>query len=269
LQGKGDFMSYNERPDGYKGVKYGAVAMTLLGGAFLLKMSGGLAGIMGGLPPMTPLAAQAQLLNDPQSGPLFKTLRKTYPNEFDGLTNEIARRGSEFQSNQDIVSGGSAYLRAAMKRHLGEIAQAPHAALSDYRKAEIATVQALQTDDTVSCAGYFATGVINLPKATSAVKTAMTDFQIKTWTTAAAGRDQSVKRAIAKPGVQDVKAIASSAAQAGSNQDDVVKLLTGTALPDKAQCGAGLALLQGIDALPDARADNFTAFMIQAAAAKP
>lgn len=262
-------MSYNERPDGYKGVKYGAVAMTLVGGAFLLKMCGGLAGIVGGLPPMTPLAAQAQLLDDPQSGPLFKTLQKTYPREFDGLANELARRGAEFQSNQDIVSGGRAYLLAAMKRHLGEIEQAPHSFLSDYRKAEIATLQALQTDDAASCAAYFETGSVNLPKATSAVRTAMTEFQIKTWTTAAAGRDQSVKRTIAKPGVEDVKAIASKATQAGSNRDDVSKLLAGTPLPNGAECGAGLALLQGIDALPDARADNFTAFMIQAVAAKP
>ena len=120
-------MSYNERPDGYQGVKYGAVAMTLIGAGFVLKMCGGLAGIFGGLPPMTPLAAQSQLLNDPQSGPLFKTLQKTYPSEFDGLTNELARRGAEFQSKQDIVSGGRAYLLAAMKRHLGEIGEAPHA----------------------------------------------------------------------------------------------------------------------------------------------
>jgi len=262
-------MSYNERPDGYQGVKYGAVAMILIGGAFVLKMCGGLAGIFGGLPPMTPLAAQSQLLNDPQSGPLFKTLQKTYPSEFDGLTNELARRGAEFQSKQDIVSGGRAYLLAAMKRHLGEIGEAPHASLSDYRKSEIAALQALQIDDAASCAAYFTTGVINLPKATSAVKTAMTEFQIKTWTTAAAGRDQSVKRTVAKPGVEYVKAIMSRAAQVGSNQDDVDKLLAGTSLPDKAECGAGLALLQGIDALPDARADNFTAFMVQTVAAKP
>ena len=262
-------MSYNERPDGYKGVKYGAAAMTLLGAAFLLKMSGGLAGIMGGLPPMTPLAAQAQLLKDPQSGSLFKTLQETYPSEFSGLTNELARRGAEFQSKQDIVNGGRAYLLAAMKRHLGEIGQAPHAPLSDYRKAEIATLQALQSDDVASCAAYFETGVINLPKATSAVRTAMTEFQIKTWTTAAAGRDQSVKRAIAKPSLEDVKASASLATQVGSNREDVNKLLAGTSLPDRAECGAGLALLQGIDALPDARADNFTAFMVQTVAAKP
>lgn len=262
-------MSYNERPDGYKGVKYGAVAMTLLGAAFLLKMSGGLAGIMGGLPPMTPLAAQAQLLNDPQSGPLFKTLQKTYPKEFDGLTNELAQRGAEFQSNQDIVNGGRAYLLAAMKRHLSEIAQAPHAALSDYRKAEITSLRALQTDDIPACAKYFSTGVINLPKSTPAVKTAMQDFQIKSWTTEAAGRDQPAKRAISKPTAQDVAAIASGAARSGSSQSDVGNLLNGAPMPDKAQCAAGLALMEGIDALPNAKADNFTAFLVQTAATKP
>ncbi len=261
-------MSYNERPDGYKGVKYGTAAMALVGGAFLLKTCGGLVGIIGGLPPMTPLAAQAQLLNDPQGGPLFKTIKQTYPSEFDGLTSELARRGAEFQSNQDIVNGGRSYLLAAMKRHLGEIAQAPHAALSDYRKAEIATLEALQTDDTASCATYFEKGVINLPNATPAVKAAMTDLQIKTWTTAAAGRDQSAKRAIAKPAVQDVKAIASNAVHAGSNQGDVNNLLRGLPLSDKAECGAGLALLEGIDALPESRADNFTAFMLQTALTK-
>jgi len=258
-------MSYNERPDGYKGIKYGAVAMTLLGAAFVLKMCGG---IFGGLPPMTPLAAQEQLLNDPQGGPLFKTLQRTYPREFDGLTSELARRGAEFQSNQDIVNGARAYLLAAMKRHLIDITQAPHAALSDYRKSEIATLQALQTDDAAACAGYFTTGIINVPNAAPAVKTAMTDLQIKTWTAAAAGRDQPVKRIIAKPGTQEATAIVSSATRLGSTQSDVESLLQGRRMPDKAQCGAGLTLLEGIDALPDTKADNFTAFMLQTAAAK-
>jgi|APAra7269096661_1048516.scaffolds.fasta_scaffold00070_101 hypothetical protein len=261
-------MSYNERPDGYKGVKYGAMAMTLLGAAFLLKMSGGLAGIMGGLPAMTPLAAQAQLLNDPQSGPLFHALQNTYPDEFDGLTKELARRGAEFEGNQDIINGGRAYLLAAMKRHLGEIAQAPHSALSDYRKAEIATLQTLQTDDVASCAAYFATGLMRPAKPTPAIKTAMMNLQIKTWTTAAAGRDHSAKRIIAKPEVREVKEIASSASQAGSDENAVEMLLTGVPLDGKVGCSAGLALLQGIDALPDARADNFTAFMLQTAATK-
>jgi hypothetical protein len=261
-------MSYNERPDGYKGIKYGAVAMTLLGAAFLLKMCGGLAGLIGGLPPMTPLAARAQLLNDPQSGPLFHALQDTYPDEFDGLTKELARRGAELEGNQDIVNGARNYLLAAMKRHLGEIAQAPHAALSDYRKAEIAMLQTLQTDDVASCAAYFATGLVRSTNPTPAIKTAMRNLQIKTWTTAAAGRDQSVKRAIAKPGVQEVKEIASSATRAGSDQNAVEMLLTGVPLDGKVGCSAGLALLQGIDALPDARADNFTAYLIQTAAAK-
>ena len=37
---------------------------------------------------------------------------------------------------------------------------------------------------------------------------------------------------------------------------------------DQAKCNAGLAMLTGVDALPDAVADNFTAFMVQSAVAR-
>ena len=239
--------------------------MTALGFAFALKMCGGL---MGGLPPTTPASVERALLDDPEAGQVFVTIKRTYPQEFDGLKSEIARRGAEFQSNEGITNGARAYLLAAMKRHLGEIAQAPHTALSDYRKAEINSVRALQAGDVAACAGYFSTGVINLRDGTPEMKNAMKDFQINTWTTEAAGRDQPAKRDVSKPGPQDVAAIAAGAVRSGSTQDDVNNLLRDMPMSDKARCGAGLALMEGIDALPDAKADNFTAFLVQTAAAR-
>jgi hypothetical protein len=258
-------MSYNERPDGYKGVKYGVGAMAVLGIAFAVKMC---SGTIGGLPPSTPLGAEQALLNDPQSGELFATIKRTYPQEFDGLKTEISNRGAEFQSNQDITNGARAFLLAAMKRHLGEIAQAPHAALSDYRKAEITSIRALQAGNVAACAGYFSTGTINLREGTPEMKGAMKGFQIKSWTTEAAGRDQPVKRDVSKPAAKDVATIVAGAVQSGSTTEDVNNLLNDMTMSDKARCGAGLALMEGIDALPDVKADNFTAFLVQIAAAK-
>lgn len=259
-------MSYTDRADGYKGgLTYGAIGVGVLAALWLLGTCSNLAKT---LPPTTTLDAEQQLLNDPQSGEVFRTIKRTYPAEFDGLKNEIAQRGAQFQSRQDIAEAGRAFLIAAMKRHLGDMVQAPHAALADYRKAEITSIKALQAGDIAACASYFSTGVINLPDAAQDVKSALVNFQIKSWTTEAAGRDQPAGRTVSKPAVQDLRTIAAGAAGLGSTESDVNNLFSGVRMADKAQCTAGLALVQGIDALPDAKADNFTAFLMQIAAAK-
>jgi len=259
-------MSYDERPDGYKGVKYGIMAMTALGVVFLLRVYGGL---FGSPPPTTPAEAERQLLNDPENGEVFGTLKRTFPAEFDGLTKVLAQGGSASQSNREIKANGRAYLVAEMKRHLGAVAQAPHDTLADYRKAEIQLIRALQSDDVSACATYFSTGEINLPSETSAEKTAMREFQINSWVTEAAGRDNPAGRYVSKPAPQDFASIVSGAAQRGSSSEDVNNLIYGVPMVDQAKCNAGLAMLTGIDALPDTVADNFTAFMIQSVAAKP
>lgn len=256
-------MSYSERPDGYKGIKYGGVAMAVLGIGFMLRTC---TNFVGGLPPTTPESAERELLADAESGPVFATMKRTYPAEFEGLTKEIAGRGSQFQGTDQIATGARTFLLAAMGRHLAEIAQAPHDALAEYRRKEIAVVEALKTHDVALCAAYFASGEVKPQAPDTALKQAMRDFQIQTWVSEAAGRDTPIGRAITSPSPQDGKGIIDRGIAAGINRNSLVSLLDGKRMPDAEECGAGVQLLRGIDGLPEKQADNFTAFLAQSAA---
>ena len=258
-------MSYYDSRDSYKDIKYAVTTVAALIVVLLLRASGGL---FGSPPPTTPAEAERQLLGDSENGEVFATFKRTFPAEFDGLTKVLAQGGAASQSNRDIKASGRAYIAAEMKRHLGAIAQAPHGALADYRKKEIQLIRALQSDDLTACANYFSTGEINLPSETSAEKPAMRAFQINSWMTEAAGRDNPVGRYVSKPTPQDIAAIVSGAAQWGSTPDDVHNLIYRNPMNDQAKCNAWLAMLTGVDALPDAVADNFTAFMVQSAVAR-
>jgi len=258
-------MSYYDARDSYKDIKYAVTTVAAMIVVLLLRASDGL---FGSPPPTTPVEAERQLLGDPENGEVFATLKRTFPAEFDGLTKVLAQGGAASKSNQDIKASGRAYIIAEMKRHLGAIAQAPHDALADYRKKEIQLIRALQSDDLTACANYFSSGEINLPSETSTEKPAMRAFQISSWMTEAAGRDNPVGRYVSKPTPQDFASIVSGAAQRGSTAEDVNNLIYRNPMADEAKCNAGLAMLTGVDALSDPVADNFTAFLVQSAAAR-
>lgn len=263
----GEFVSYNERPDGYKGVKYGAGAMAVLGIGFLLKTC---TGFLGGLPPMTPLAAEQAMLNDPESGPIFATIKRTYPKEFEGLKTEIANRGSEFQTNQAIAAGARRYLLQATMRHVVELSQAPHAALAAYRQAEISAIELLKGEDLAACATYFRAGSVNSlgPTASDGLRQRFRDFQIKTWEGEAAGRDTPAGRKITAPDRATASALSRSVLAEGFDQATLSRAANGIPLPDATQCGVGIAFLHAVQALPEDAADDFTAFVASSPAAK-
>ena len=260
-------MSYNERPDGYKGIKYGAGAMAVLGIGFALKTC---TGLMGGLPPMTPLGAEHAMLNDAESGQVFATIKRTYPQEFEGLKKEIASRGAEFQSNQAIAVGARTFLLQAMMRHVGELAQAPHAALAAYRQAEITAIDMLKGQDVGACATYFRSGSVNGLGATASddLRRRFRDFQIKTWEGEAAGRDTPAGRKITPPDRATAMALGKAVMAEGFDGDTISRATSGAPLPDATQCGVGMAFLHAVQALPDDQADNFTAFVASSPATK-
>jgi hypothetical protein len=260
-------MSYNERPDGYKGVKYGAGAMAVLGIGFALKTC---TGFLGGLPPATPESAERVMLNDPESGAVFATIKRTYPQEFEGLKKEIAGRGAEFQNNEAIAAGARSYMMQATLRHFHELAQAPHAALAAYRQTELAAIDSLKGENVAACATYFRSGQVNGLGATASddLKQRFRDFQIKTWESEAAGRDTPAGRKIAAPDRATVTTLDKALLAAGFDAATISSAVNGGRVPDTTQCGVGLAFLHAIEDLPDDKADNFTAFVASSPAMK-
>jgi hypothetical protein len=224
--------------------------------------------MVGGRPPTTPLAAEESMLNDPDAGAVFATIKRTYPQEFEGLKSEIARRGSEFQTNEAITEGTRSFLLQAMKRHVLDLAQAPHAALAAYRQAEIATVEALKAENVAACATYFRAGSVQgLDGSSPGLREHFRDFQIRTWESEAAGRDTPAGRKITPPSHATATSLGKAVMAEGFDVATLKSAVNGLPLPDATQCGVGMAFLHAVQALPDDQADDFTAFVASSPAA--
>ena len=210
---------------------------------------------------MTPMAAQQAMLNDKTAGPLFATIKQTYPQEFEALKNDVAKRGQSFEGNDTISDAIVADLAGAQDRHRPDMEQAPHDALADYRKAEIALMETLQSEDASLCADYVTRGGFRTPAPSPTLQTQILDFQRQMWTTAAAGRDTPSGRKITKPGPEIAKAIARQMQGAGFDDQAIKDFLTGREAPAPLQCSLGLAFFRAIDALPSNQADEVDAYM--------
>jgi len=255
-------MSYIDEGRGYRGMKYGAGALGAVAVIALGRMA--LMGAAHSLPstPTSPIGAERALLDDKAVGSLFATIKRTYPDEFESMKNDIARRGQAFEANDEVRSALVADLAGAEQRHRGDMAQAPHQALVNYREAEIAMVEALQSTDPSLCADYFTTGAFRTATPPPLLRSRNIDFQQQVWTAAAAGRDSPVGRKIDKPGPAVGRALFAGMAAAGYDQKQVDAFFHKQPAPAAQQCAMGLAFLRTIDSLPADKADGFVAYAV-------
>jgi hypothetical protein len=254
-------MGYRE--GGYKGNSTWVgvvVAVLLLGRCVLMPLS-----TIGGQPPLTAATIENTLLDDPKTGQLFATIKRTYPEEFNGLTRDMLQRSKAGASPSEVEEAMLTYLIDAGRRHRKEIVQAPHAAFEAYRQAEIKVAATLRTADVNLCDQYISKG--SFRTTTPAVdQKVLIDFRTTTWETTAAGRDNPVKRAIKQPSDQTGRTIAASMIAYGLKQSQVAAFFDENQsamarLSSVERCELGIAFLKAVDGLPGEKADQFYAFL--------
>jgi hypothetical protein len=254
-------MGYRDRGNGYKGNPAWVgvvVAVVLLGRCVLMPL-----GAVGSHATATAATVESDLLDDPKTGMLFATIKRTYPEEFDGLTRDVVQRTNAGASPSELQDAVLTYVIAAGRRHGKDIVQAPHQAFDAYRKAEIRVVEALQATDPDLCDQYLSKGSFR-SETHHVDDQVLIDFRTTTWETSAAGRDSPANRVVVQPDVKLWREIAANMSATGLNQrkvDTFFDQKAMAALLPRERCEIGLGFLRAVENLPGDKGDMFYAFL--------
>lgn len=217
-------------------------------------------------PPLTTKAGvEKALFANADTAPLYRTLQRTHPQEFDALTEDVTRRSREGASGAQLDDAILDFLIAAGKRHNREMLQAPSGAFGAYRAAEIRTIEALREEDADLCSTYVTQGAVRTRQTSPALAKAMIDFRVAAWEANAAGRDRPANRKISTPSADDWRMV-EERMRAGDVKPASVTAFFSPAgaahLPPPERCDLGLAYMRAVDTLPAGKADQFYAYLM-------
>jgi hypothetical protein len=251
-------MSYRDPEKGYKGLNYAAA-----GGAVLLMFAARAFSNGFDLPKghVSPDQVAAKMLADNDSGQLYGTLKQTYPDDFNTLVTQITNYQEAGESDAGIAASIRAFLAATVRRHNGDLAQAPSNELAAFRGAEIMVVNDLRSTDVRQCARYIAQGAIDSDTARALTQ----ELQQRAFEAASAGRDKPAGREVGQPAAATMRIVTRNMASQGVTPSQIAALLApkpGQEMAPTDQCLAGLAFLHAIDDLPDREADQLSAYRL-------
>ena len=202
--------------------------------------------------------ADKELLEDPESGVVVRTIKLTYPDEFANLkrlVTDLHRRGA---GPGELRMSVRDFMESALARHRDEIAQAPHDALASYRQAELRLYERLKEYSPEMCAD---TRSGPLP-ADLETRDLMINASVLLWKAAAAGRDQPVGRIIGIHSDADRLAIRKAMLAVGLTEADFQDMPNLQTASAATQCRVGLLILHSIDKLPPEMGDRIYAQIV-------
>ncbi|GEM_PF-1057478 len=214
----------------------------------------------------SPEGVEEILLKDRTAAPLYRALKDNYPQEFAALRATLSQRLQTGATPKELVREMRGWLAGFTKRHLAELAQAPHGDLVLYRQLEIDLADALERENLTACAHFAMATLAENEKLTRDTQIQLVDFAAQQINVSAAGRDHPMKRKIPAGQLDQADAIAMVQAvrKAGMTQNDF-DVWTNTARLDRApaaqQCAINRYMLRGIDSLPAAQADRITGWL--------
>jgi hypothetical protein len=170
-----------------------------------------------------PASVARELLADEPGGALSRTIKRTFPEDFEALTQAVVERARAGGGPAEVQETAGAFVNAATQRHLASLAQAPATALRAYLAAEIALADQLSASSPERCAAYFADPANDAGWYAPDLRALYLRQNIALWEAAAAARDHPAGRTI------------------------------GPAGPKPVSCSEGLDALKKVAALPDAQ----------------
>jgi hypothetical protein len=214
----------------------------------------------------TPEGVEEILLKDRTAAPLYRALKDNYPQEFAALRVTLSQKLQAGGTPREVVREMRGWLGGFTRRHLAELAQAPHGDLVLYRQLEIDLAERLERENITACAHFGMASLGEGDKLSREAEIQLVDFAAQQITVSAAGRDHPMNRKFAAGQLDQADAVAMVQAvrKAGMTQHDF-DVWTNTARLDRApatqQCAINRYMLRGIDSLPAAQADRITAWL--------
>ncbi len=257
-------MSY--RSGGYKSpfIGVGALIGILVVGGFAMRAQTIIGSLAGAGTLTTSEGVERELFRSAETGPVYRTLKRTYPQEFDALTADVVRRAKAGETHDQIEDAILTDMIEAGKRHRKDMIQTPHDRFADYRGAEIGVVSMLRDRDPQLCATYVMNGAVR-SQSQRLDPAKFIAMRIAVLEAGAAGRDHPVNRTVAMPGPADLQLIRSRMMADGIGQSGIDAFFSQAGLtksPPLEQCAIGLSFYRAVDQLPGDKADQFYAWLI-------
>jgi hypothetical protein len=174
--------------------------------------------------PLTnPASVERELLADEPGGALSRTIKRTFPEDFEALKTTVVERARAGDGPNEVRETAGAFVSLATQRHRASLAQAPVKELRAFLATEIALAEQLAATSQERCAAYFADPANDAAWYAPDLRGLYLKQNIALWEAAAAARDHGAQRTIA------------------------------AASPRPVSCSEGLDALKKVAALPDAQ----------------
>jgi hypothetical protein len=135
----------------------------------------------------TPAGFEAEMMSDPESGELFKTMKVTNPEELRGFVETGAGKMKEGATPEEMRDYTRQFMISILRDQPQRIAVAPHDDLVAAVTAQSQLFEKVRASDIVACAKMAATG--SAPGASPSLQPAITAAAVVRLRVAAAGRD--------------------------------------------------------------------------------
>ncbi|NYT43017.1 hypothetical protein HZY97_19745 [Sphingomonas sp. R-74633] len=151
-----------------------------------------------------PASVERELLADEPGGALSRTIKRTFPEDFEALKAAVVERARAGGGPAEVQETAGAFVSAATQRRRASIVQAPVPALRAYLAAEIALAEQLSTTSPERCAAYFADPANDAGWYAPDLRALYLRQNIALWEAAAAARDHPAGRTIGPPAPKPV-----------------------------------------------------------------
>lgn len=209
----------------------------------------------------TPAGYEAELMTNPATGELFKTIKQTNPAEFQAFVT----RGAELVKDGASERATEGYARQFMITILRDqpklLAAAPHDELLKAVNAQAEMIGKARAADMATCAELASTGVAK--HAGADLQPAIDKAAIVRLHTAAAGRDHPVP--ITRASVSDRDALIAVMRKNGLSESDAILFTTvanAASAPQRSQCEIVYQSYRAALALPKDQGDRVMRWLI-------
>lgn len=208
----------------------------------------------------------AAINEDPRAAEALGIIRASFPTDYARMRQRFISAISANGDSGNLRLSAQAEMRTFLRAHLDDAAQAPSANLTEFRRTQVAALEAMQRESTERCAQAMMGNVDIATPPSDAAVTAMTAMVTAQVRAAAAGARSPAGRPTTARDA-DSRALFDGMRRNGASDADIERFVgpagLGGASPAD-QCRIGLSFARGLQAMPTDAADRITAVIMAA-----
>lgn len=207
---------------------------------------------------------EREIAADENATKLMSALEESFPRDYAQFRTQLIGIMEAGGGSEQVRSATAAKLTSIIAANRNHLVQAPDANLQAIITSQRVAAEALATSEQALCAQFMMGGFVQTGRTAEAVQTAMVNSTVAVLRGAAAGKNSPAGRAVGPPSRADVDAFSSAMRAAGADEETVNAMLGNGlgGLSQAKQCTGGIAMLRGLEAMPDPAATRLFALLV-------